>query len=461
MTNREGTIGSTVRRDFRPNPADSRTAPRPGRLALAGLTALSRRELAALGALIGLVVTGATIVVASASTSASFGIPRQGHHNPTWVVGPLAPVGMAMTSHRFILLFAAMWCFYLVVMALADAVRPRWAIAAILLLTVVITIGPPLYSRDVFNYIDYARLSVVHHLNPYVYGPVSAYHDPVFPFVRWIHTPSVYGPLFTFMSFPLALLGVAGALWAFKAMAGAAALGCVGLIWHAAKRVGESPVFAVLLLGLNPVFLVLAVSGAHNDVVALFAMVAAITFAVGRRESLAGASAVAAVAIKATAGLALPFMVAGIRRRLPVLLGMAGAALVIGLAALALFGTSITEPFDLAARHRNYYFEQSVPQHVAMLVGVDPRAGAVRRIAAIIGIAAIVLLLLRSAWRREWLSGAGWAMFALLVTTTYMLPWYTIWVLPFAAVARDRRLVYATLGLGTFVVASRLYFLGL
>jgi hypothetical protein len=52
-------------------------------------------------------------------------------------------------------------------------------------------------------------------------------------------------------------------------------------------------------------------------------------------------------------------------------------------------------------------------------------------------------------------------MFAALVATTYLLAWYTIWVLPFAAVARDRRLVYAALSLGTFVVASRLYYLGL
>src|SRR5207244_12367864 len=104
----------------------------------------------------------------------------------------------------------------------AAAVRAWWAITTIVALTVVFTLGPPLFSRDVFNYIDYARLGVIHHLNPYVHAPIAAQHDPVFSFVRWRHTESVYGPLFTLVSFLLGPLGLTGALWAFKGMTGAA-----------------------------------------------------------------------------------------------------------------------------------------------------------------------------------------------------------------------------------------------
>ena len=96
-----------------------------------------------------------------------------------------------------------------------------------------------------------------------------------------------------------------------------------------------------------------------------------------------------------------------------------------------------------------------------MLLNADPRSDMVRRVAELIGLAAIAVFLLRTARSRDWLSGAGWATFAVLVTTTYMQAWYTIWLLPFAAIARDRRLVYAALALGTFVVASRFYFLQL
>jgi hypothetical protein len=461
MPNSESTIGSAVRRDFRPDPADSRRRLLRGRGWPSGLTSLTSRERAALGALIGLVLTGIAIAVASASTGDSFGIPRQGRHAESWVVGLLAPFGGSLTAPRFFVAFAVMWCFYLVVLALADAIRARWAITAIAALTLVFTIAPVLFSRDVFSYIDYARMGVIHGLNPYSHAPAAAPHDPVYPFLGWRTTPSVYGPLFTLLSFPLAPLGVAGALWAFKAMAGAAALGCVALIWRCAKKVGESPVFAALLLGLNPVFLVLAVSGAHNDVLALFILTAAITLALTGRETLAGASVVATVAVKATAGVVLPFLALGARRRRSVIGAMAVGGIVIGLVALAVFGTAVKEPFTLAAGHRNYYLEQSVPQHVAVLLNADPRSHVVRRVAELIGLAAIAIFLLRTARGGDWLSGAGWATFAVLVTTTYMQPWYTIWVLPFAAVARDRRLVYATLALGTFVVASRFYLLQL
>jgi hypothetical protein len=461
MTNSESTIGSAVRRDFRPDAADSRQRLRSGRDSASGLTSLTSRERVALGALIGVVLIGVGIAVASAGTGDSFGIPRQGKHAQSWVVGLLEPFGGYLNAPRFFVAFAVMWGFYLVVMALADSIRARWAITAIAALTLAFTIAPVLFSRDVFSYVDYARLGVVHHLNPYSHAPAAAPHDPVYPWVGWRTTVSVYGPVFTILSFPLALLGVTGALWAFKALTGAAALGCVALVWRCAKRVGESPVFAALLLGLNPVFLVLAVSGAHNDVLALFILVVGITLALTSREALAGASVVVTVAVKATAGVVLPFLALGSRRRRPVIEGMVLAGLVIGLVALAVFGTAAKEPFSLAAGHRNYYFEQSVPQHVGVLFGIDPRSHLLRRVFELAGLAAIGLLLLRTMRRREWLSGAGWATFAVLVTTTYMQPWYTIWVLPFAAIARDRRLVYATLGLGTFVVASRFYFLGL
>jgi alpha-1,6-mannosyltransferase len=461
MPNSESTIGSAVRRDFRPGPADSRRRLLRGRGWPSGLTSLTSRERAALGALIGLVLTGIAIAVASASTGDSFGIPRQGRHAEPWVVGLLAPFGGFLTAPRFFVAFAVMWGFYLAVLALAGAIRARWAITAIAALTLVFTIAPVLFSRDVFSYIDYARLGVIHGLNPYSHAPDAAPHDPVYPWVGWRTTGSVYGPLFTILSFPLAPLGVTGALWAFKAITGAAALGCVALIWRCAKRVGESPVFAALLLGLNPVLLVMAVSGAHNDVLALFVLVAAVTLALTARETLAGASLVASVAVKATAGVVLPFMALGARRRRPAIEGMVIGAVVIGLVSLAVFGTASKDPFTLAAGHRNYYLEQSVPQHVAVLVNVDPRSHVVRRVAELIGLAAVAVFLLRTVRRRDWLSGAGWATFAVLVTTTYMQPWYTIWVLPFAAIARDRRLVYATLALGTFVVASRFYLLQL
>ena len=40
----------------------------------------------------------------------------------------------------------------------------------------------------------------------------------------------------------------------------------------------------------------------------------------------------------------------------------------------------------------------------------------------------------------DWIDGAGWATLVMLVTASSVLPWYVAWLLPFAALATDRRL---------------------
>jgi hypothetical protein len=45
-------------------------------------------------------------------------------------------------------------------------------------------------------------------------------------------------------------------------------------------------------------------------------------------------------------------------------------------------------------------------------------------------------------WRgqMDWIDGAAWAMLAMLVASSSLLPWYVAWLLPLAALGRDRRL---------------------
>jgi hypothetical protein len=440
-----------------------RLGPRPWVTAVAGrLFRMSLRELVALAALAGLVLIGSALALGSASTRHSFPAPRGAGGIPGWIAGPLANTSTTMSAARFFVLLAAMWVLYLIVLALADAVHAKWALATIVTLTVVFTVAPPILSGDIFSYVDYARLGALHGLNPYLHGPAAAHADPVFPFTRWRHTPSIYGPLFTIASYPIASLGLAGALWSFKVLAGAASLGCVALVWRCARRVGVSPVFAALLVGLNPILVVYAIGGGHNDLLALLPLTAGLAFAAERRAALGGASLVAALATKATAGLALPFMLLGSRQRATAAVGAAAAALVFGTVGFAVFGGAVLEPFKLIEQHhRQLYFAQSIPPHVAALVGAYPRSIRVQHVADAVALAVIVVLLVRALRSRDWVSNAGWAMFAALAASMYLLEWYTIWLLPFAAVARDRRLVYAALSLGSFVVVSHFYYLSL
>ena len=70
--------------------------------------------------------------------------------------------------------------------------------------------------------------------------------------------------------------------------------------------------------------------------------------------------------------------------------------------------------------------------------------------------------LLRAAWRGEmdWLLAAGWATVAMLLAVTWLMPWYVVWLLPFAALAGSRRLQWAAVALTLFVVLVRLIPLG-
>ena len=55
-------------------------------------------------------------------------------------------------------------------------------------------------------------------------------------------------------------------------------------------------------------------------------------------------------------------------------------------------------------------------------------------------------------WRtRRWLTACGWASLVLVATLSWTLPWYIIWLLPFAALSRSRGLRIAAAVLGVYI----------
>src|SRR6201987_1793701 len=131
------------------------------------------------------------------------------------------------------------------------------------LLHAIVFVGPILISTDVFSYIAYARMGVEHGLNPYTHGPIAIAHDPVYYYVGldWKHIETAYGPLYTLLSYPLAPLGLRGALWAMKVEALLARAGTLALPWRCARARGHDPTFALLALGAKPVYVLYAVGG--------------------------------------------------------------------------------------------------------------------------------------------------------------------------------------------------------
>ena len=50
----------------------------------------------------------------------------------------------------------------------------------------------------------------------------------------------------------------------------------------------------------------------------------------------------------------------------------------------------------------------------------------------------------------------GWTTLALLLTLTWVMPWYIAWLLPFAALSPQTRLRAATLACGAFLLVVHL-----
>jgi alpha-1,6-mannosyltransferase len=265
---------------------------------------------------------------------------------------------------------------------------------------------------------------------------------------------SAYGPLFTIATYPLAHVSVAAALWVLKAVTAVASLGCVAMVWLIARQMDRPPAIAAAVFGLNPMLLVWTVGGAHNDILMLLLMLVGVWLALRARESLAGAALVAAAAVKATAGLAIPFLLLRSPRRWRLVAGVAAAsAAVYGLAVVAFPGHPLAV-IDVLARQHKFVGYNSVPKELALLFGFPGVTPGVRVLAVVILAASLAWIAFR-VWRgADWVAACGWAMVAVVVTSTWYLAWYAVWPLAFAAVSRDRRLMVATFGLQAFWLAN-------
>jgi Glycosyltransferase family 87 len=257
------------------------------------------------------VLVSVFLVSAGAASAPSQYVPGRSGGWPAWLAGPLRGLGLGLSSARFQTLVLVMCAGYVLVLAAARSLPPAAIALTIVLANVVLVLGPPLISQDVFGYISYARLGALHGLDPYTHVAAQAPTDAVFRFIGWPFKHSPYGPLFTLIGYALVPLGVAGGLWAYKILAAACALAAVWLLARAAARLGHSPAWSAAFVGLNPVLLVLTVGGAHNDTMLLLALAGALLASAGASPRLrAGAAAlVAGIGIKVTAGLVLPFLV--------------------------------------------------------------------------------------------------------------------------------------------------------
>src|SRR4051812_8276756 len=291
-------------------------------------------------ALVGVVVMGAIVAIDSAYYR-SIVVPiseKKGY--PYWMKGPLQSfVGDRLLADQYGRLMLAMFGAYVIVVVAARWVPLPLIVGGIVVLHVLYVVAPPVGSTDVTNYVSYARLGAVHHLSPYHYVPAAVTSDPSFHWVTWPDYRSPYGPLFTVLTYAIAPLSVPAAVWTLKVAMGLVALGCLALVWRLAVALGRAPGPALAFAGLSPLWFFWCVGGAHNDALTTLFVLSAIGLVLFRRELGAGATAVAALAIKTPAVLLLPFMLIGARDRRRVVIGAAAAGAALLALTLIAFGS--------------------------------------------------------------------------------------------------------------------------
>lgn len=424
-----------------------------------------RRWPAVLATALALIMVLAMVRIVLAAVSAHSSLVPSQPNTSGWLLGI---TGERLTYPVFLSTVIAFSVAYGGLAALSRHLSTRALIALISVLYAVVLVGPIIVSTDVFSYIAYARMGLLHGLNPYVSGPFAIHHDPSFRYVGtiWLFVPTAYGPLYTLLSYPLALVGLVGAVWGMKLLALASMVAIDWLVWRCARLRDFDPKLALILVGLNPLVVIYSLGSAQNDLLMLALMMLGVFLTLaapaitdrsrGRLRSEAGGAAIVLAAlVKVPAAAVLPYLLIS-RRRVSALAG-AITMLVAGFGVSYLvFGIHGVNLLAGVNRDSAYISVDSFALQVQHMLG-KPGIYPIDRVLLKAASASVALYLLWRTWRGyDWIAASGWALLTVSVAATWIQPWYLIWPLPLAVIARDRRLVWGTLLIQALFIGHQL-----
>ncbi|MDR6317819.1 polyprenol phosphomannose-dependent alpha 1,6 mannosyltransferase MptB [Actinoplanes couchii] len=330
----------------------------------------------------------------------------------------------------------------------------RWAVITALLWMAPFLFTPPMGSRDFYSYACQGEM-FLHGIDPYLHG-VDALPCSWLETVStiWRDTPTPYGPLFILIAAAAVKLtgGLTGSLIIFRlvTLAGLAAI-AVGLP-ALARACGIPAERAVWLALAGPLVGAHMLAAPHNDAVMLgFAVLALFLLVrVGSQPWVlvtSGALLGLAVAVKATAGVLIPFAV------LMTGLAFVRSTLLIGTGALLSFGTvTLASGLGLgwipAMRVGDSLIQfTSLPTAVGMTLTYTGRlfsptfdaVPAVRNVALVLLISTLVFLWFRAFRaspenrRKAALHNAALSLAAFVALVPVFHAWYILWPLTLLA----------------------------
>jgi hypothetical protein len=170
---------------------------------------------------------------------------------------------------------------------------------------------------------------------------------------------------------------------------------------------------------------------------------------VWRHDGLGGTAWAGAAAIKLSAGLAIPVLIAGSQRRWRAAAGVVTGGIVLGAVTWFAFGGHLPNDGDQA----RLVASLSLPNLAGIAAG---RGGLDAQLRGELDVALVLISLGLVIWTwrtRDWPTATAWALALLIVTLGWAMPWYVLWVLPFAALARPGAPRAAAIALTVFLLA--------
>ncbi len=391
-------------------------------------------------------------------------------------------------GHGLVLSSVVLWCGVAVMLiawlALGRRVVAREADEYTMVATTGFWLAPlllsvPVFSRDTYSYLAQGAL-LRDGLDPYAVGPVENPNpllDNVSPI--WTVTTAPYGPAFILVAKLVTMLVgnhvIAGTMLLRLCMLPGLAL----LTWAAprmARHLGADGPTALWICVLNPLVIIHLMGGVHNEMLMVGLMTAGIALTFQHRH-VAGITAVAvAVAVKATAGIALPFLVWAWTNHLrerrgyrpPVAFGAAAAAsalIVVAvfavLSAVARVGLGWLTALAGSVKIINWLTVPTATANLVHAIGgwfVEVNFYAVLHVTRAAGIVIIAVALPLLWWRfrhddRDVLTGIAWAMLVVVLFVPAALPWYYSWPLAVVSALAQSRPALATIaGFSTWIM---------
>jgi alpha-1,6-mannosyltransferase len=229
------------------------------------------------------------------------------------------PASLELVVNPLVMAFILAGIGYLAAVLLIDhgvsAVRGAVLVVVVfeLIYQVTLFLTPGVFTTDIFSYVMYGNISALYNLNPYIYPPN---YFPSNPMLGWIHPiwhdqPSVYGPIWTNLSWLMARamaplndvvttlddgtvlqVGLMDQVFAYKALMNVVQVINLALVWWLLGRVfaarPRARLTAFVVFAWNPLMLFDVPGSAHNDALMVTLLLLGVAPLVGVRSRESG-----------------------------------------------------------------------------------------------------------------------------------------------------------------------------